>query len=92
MLLRNLRVGGSLVDIRTDGGVITAVAPGIPGEGVDFNGRFASPGLWDNHVHFTQWAMQSQRFDLSELRSAVEVAETVGAAVSTHSPKGSSDS
>ena len=82
MLLRNLRVGGSLVDIRADGGVITSVAPGLPGDGVDFNGRFASPGLWDNHVHFTQWALHSQRLDVSAATSARGAAELVGGQLS----------
>jgi len=51
-------------------------------DGVDFNGRFASPGLWDNHVHFTQWALQSQRLDVSAATSARGAAELVGGRLS----------
>lgn len=70
MLLLNVRVAGALVDIRADGGVITEIGERLRGdaaESIDCDGRFASPGLWHNHVHFSQWAMQSQRLDLSEV-------------------------
>ncbi len=85
MLLRNLRVGGSLVDMRVDGGVITEIGPGRHGDdfehdGLDLGGRFANPGLWDNHVHFTQWALQSQRLDLGAAISAADAAARAGAA------------
>ncbi|MGL5406356.1 MAG: amidohydrolase [Propionibacteriaceae bacterium] len=43
-------------------------------EQVDAAGRFIIPGLWDQHVHFSQWAMYSHRLDLSSARSAAEVA------------------
>jgi predicted amidohydrolase YtcJ len=72
-------VGGALVDIRSDHGLITEIAPDLPGEGIDAGSRFASPGLWDNHVHFSQWALASHRFDLSAARSAAEAARMVGA-------------
>ena len=61
----------------------------IAGEGHDFSGRAVIPGLWDNHVHFGQWAMQSQRLDVSAASSAREVAEWVGARVSTGSTRSS---
>ena len=79
MLLRNLRVDGALVDIQLDNGLITEIGQDLPGEGIDAGSRWASPGLWDNHVHFSQWAMQSQRFDVSSARSAAEAAAMVGA-------------
>ena len=78
MLLRSLRVGDALLDIRVGGGAITEIGSGLPGEGVNFDGRFASPGLWDNHVHFTQWALHSQRLDLSAAQSATEAAQLSG--------------
>ena len=81
MLLRNLRVDGALVDIQLDDGLITNIGPNLPGEGIDAGSRWASPGLWDNHVHFSQWALQSKRFDVSEARSAAEVADMVGEVV-----------
>ena len=79
LLLSNLRLDGAAVDIRIDNGLIVEIGA-IAGEGHDFGGRTVIPGLWDNHVHFSQWAMQSQRLDLSAATSAREVAELVGAA------------
>jgi predicted amidohydrolase YtcJ len=76
VLLRNLRLDGAAVDIRIEDGIIAEVGA-IAGEGRDFGGREVIPGLWDNHVHFSQWAMQSQRLDLSAVTSAREVAELV---------------
>ncbi|CAN5315527.1 amidohydrolase family protein [soil metagenome] len=69
-----------MVDIRIEDGVIAEIAPGL-GSGEDFSGRWVSPGLWDHHVHFTQWALHSQRVDLSAAGSAAEAASTVAAAV-----------
>ena len=82
MLLRNVRVDGALVDIRLDDGLIAEIAPGLPGEGFDAGALWATPGLWDNHFHFSQWTLQSQRFDVSAARSAAEAAVMVGAVVS----------
>lgn len=85
MLLRRARLGGALVDLRTDDGVITELAPSLISAGseqvVDLDGRFINPGLWDNHVHANQWALTSQRLDVSEAGSAREVAAMVGAAL-----------
>ncbi|MDD9205486.1 amidohydrolase, partial [Georgenia sp. 10Sc9-8] len=51
---------GAPVDVRITDGVITHVAPQLvphPREEVlDAAGRWAVPGLWDTHVHVTQWA------------------------------------
>ncbi|MET0725084.1 MAG: amidohydrolase family protein, partial [Leifsonia sp.] len=71
----------SLVDITVDDERITAVAPagaGAPiGERVELDGRVVVPGLWDNHVHFTQWTLTTRRLDLAAARSAAEVARLV---------------
>lgn len=85
MILKNLRVDGAAADIHIENGLITHIAfsdrgDSIAGEGHDFGGRHVIPGLWDNHTHFSQWAMQSQRLDVSSATSAREVAERVGAA------------
>ena len=80
MFLRNAVVDGALIDIRVDGGLITEIGA-LNGEGVDLGGRIVIPGLWDNHVHFSQWALQSQRFDLSATSSAAEAAATVAEAL-----------
>ena len=45
---------------------------------VDFGGRCVIPGLWDEHVHMTQWALASNRLDLSGAGSAREAAAVVG--------------
>jgi predicted amidohydrolase YtcJ len=42
---------------------------------VDFNGAYAIPGLWDEHVHMTQWALAAQRLDLSRAESARDAVE-----------------
>lgn len=76
MLLRNGRLGGELVDLRISGGVIEQIGT-LDGEGVDLDGRWISPGLWDNHVHFSQWALHSRRLDLSTANSAKEAADMV---------------
>jgi predicted amidohydrolase YtcJ len=48
----------------------------------DLDGRFVIPGLWDNHVHFTQWALLSSRVDVSSAASAREVINQLGSCVS----------
>jgi len=61
------------VDVLVDDGVVTTVAseldprPGV--EEVDADGRWCAPGLWDQHVHLTQWTLASQRLDLAPARS-----------------------
>jgi predicted amidohydrolase YtcJ len=44
---------------------------------VDLEGRYLLPGLWDHHVHVTQWALRRERLDLSTLTSARQVADAV---------------
>lgn len=46
----------------------------------DAAGRTVLPGLWDHHVHFTQWVIGQQRIDLSGAGSAAETLELVAAA------------
>ena len=41
---------------------------------VDFAGRYVIPGLWDEHVHMTQWALAANRVDLSNAGSAAAAA------------------
>ena len=54
----------------------TALASG-PVERVDLDGRTVLPGLWDKHVHLTQWALVRRRLDLSGARSVAEVVALV---------------
>lgn len=79
MLLGNARLGDRLVDIRIEGGVIAEIGPVGTGD-IDLGGRWVSPGLWDNHVHFTQWALTSRRVDLSAASSAADAAAIIGSA------------
>ena len=44
---------------------------------VDLDGRYVIPGLWDEHVHMTQWALAANRIDLSGAASAREAADVV---------------
>jgi predicted amidohydrolase YtcJ len=44
---------------------------------VSLDGRWVVPGLWDNHVHFTQWAQTARRLDVSGAASAAEAAALV---------------
>jgi predicted amidohydrolase YtcJ len=46
-------------------------------EVVSLDGRWVVPGLWDQHVHFTQWAQTTRRLDVSGAASAAEAAELV---------------
>ncbi len=79
MILRNARLGDTLVDVRIVDGTIVELGA-IDEPGTDVDGRWLLPGLWDQHAHFGQWAMHRQRVDLSGAASAVEAARTVAAA------------
>lgn len=74
-------------DISLHGGRIASILPAqatAPGPGTDvcsLDGRFVIPGLWDNHVHFSQWVIRQQRLDLTGAGSAAELLARVAAAV-----------
>jgi len=91
MLLRNLRVSGSdgaLVDILPINGRIVSIAPAAGSAmGLDLEGRWVSPGLWDNHVHFSQWALVQQRLDVSTAASARDAAAMVARALENAAPE-----
>jgi predicted amidohydrolase YtcJ len=77
VILRNARVlDGGLHDIRLVDGVIAGVAPtiGVVDEELDLDGRWVVPGLWDEHTHFSQWALASSYHDVSTAGSAAEAA------------------
>ena len=71
----------ALVDVLVEDGVVTRVAPGIDRpagvEEIDADGRWVAPGLWDQHVHLTQWVEGRQRLDLSGARSVAEATAIV---------------
>ncbi len=70
-----------LVDVAFDGARIVSVAHAGTGAGagerIPLDGRWLVPGLWDQHVHFTQWAQTARRLDVSRAASAAETAELV---------------
>lgn len=90
MLLRNARLAGGQ-DRPTDvfihdgevaaTGSAAAAASEADSESVDLDGRWMVPGLWDNHVHFTQWALWSRRLNLSAVTSARNAAAAVAEAL-----------
>ncbi len=89
LLLAGARLPGDerLIDVTIEDGRISAIEPsgrvrsaGSAGgsvERVELAGRFVVPGLWDNHVHFTQWAQTARRLDVSRASSAAEAARLV---------------
>ncbi|MEJ1086999.1 amidohydrolase family protein [Microbacterium sp. Mu-80] len=83
-LVRAVRLSGAAgvpfgddpVDLVIDGGRIVDIAPTgvLPARGVVIEGggcRVVS-GLWDHHVHTVQWALDAERVQLGEARSAAE--------------------
>lgn len=83
-VLAGARLPGSdrLVDVTVRDGSIASVHPAeVPGERglrrIPLDGRWLIPGLWDQHVHFTQWAQTARRLDVSRAGSAAEAASFV---------------
>jgi hypothetical protein len=80
VLLRNAQLGDTRVDLNLSGGVIRSIvqhdphATNLSGEVVDAHGHWLTPGLWDNHVHFSQWTLAKRRPDISATKSAAEAA------------------
>jgi predicted amidohydrolase YtcJ len=77
------RLADREVDLALEGGLIVAIGePGSLGTpDADLAGRWLGPGLWDEHTHFTQWALSTQRLDLSSATSARDAAAAVAAAI-----------
>jgi predicted amidohydrolase YtcJ len=68
------------VDVRVVDGTVADVAPGLASEGlpeVAGDGRWLMPGLWDHHVHLTQWSLTAARLDLAGARSAEQAVAMV---------------
>jgi predicted amidohydrolase YtcJ len=69
------------VDLRIRGGVVTDVAPGLEATGaddvIDADGRWAIPGLWDQHVHLTTWSRARNMVDLAGTSCPDEVTRRV---------------
>lgn len=77
---------GELVDIVLEGDVISQIVPSGTAqvgdhEVIDLEDRVVTPGLWDEHVHFTLWAQHRRRVSLAGATSAAEAAQIMGEAV-----------
>ncbi len=84
------------LDLRLRDGVVVQVAARLtpaPGEPVlRGEGRWAIPGLWDQHVHLGQWAATAGRLDLRATTAPEEVLATVAAALADPARDESPDS
>lgn len=72
------------VDVRLAHGQVVEVGPGLASRGddgaeevVEADGRWLSPGLWDQHVHLGQWTLASARLDLAAARSSADAVARV---------------
>lgn len=90
LVLRSVRLPGKSdpVDVHVRDGLVQSILPagsdlpiGFDGGGdieeIAADGRYLLPGLWDEHVHATTWALTSKRVDLSSAASAREVTDIV---------------
>ncbi|WP_285117054.1 amidohydrolase family protein [Leifsonia sp. fls2-241-R2A-40a] len=86
LVLAGARIPGrdGAVDVVVGNGRITEIAPSGSAtvsagsvERVALDGRWLEPGLWDQHVHFTQWAQTARRLDVSRADSAAAAAALV---------------
>lgn len=86
LLLRNVRIvpvrtpaPREPVSLRVVGGTVVAAGTHLspePGDRVlEADGRWAIPGLWDQHVHLTQWSQIRTRLDVSGTRDPSDVTE-----------------
>ncbi|MFG1927090.1 amidohydrolase [Cryptosporangium sp. NPDC048952] len=83
VLLRNVRLvpvtaatSGDLTDVRMEDGKVTEL--GEPAEQViEADGRWLIPGLWDQHVHFRQWAQARLRLDVGGTTGPAEAVARV---------------
>ncbi|HEU4807272.1 MAG TPA: amidohydrolase, partial [Homoserinimonas sp.] len=81
-IFRNARLGDDVRDVLVEDGAITEIGSAVDctAEEVHLDGRWLIPGLWDNHVHFSQVSMVQQRLDISAAESAAGAAALVAAA------------
>lgn len=94
LVLAGVRQPGQtgLWDFHVRDGVVAAIGPSgaAPSDVtvIDVDGRYVIPGLWDEHVHMTQWALAANRLDLSSAGSAREAASAVGSFLASSAPAG----
>src|SRR5207253_3681340 len=77
----DIRIGDAVV-VEVGGGLLPASDEQV----IDADGRWAIPGLWDQHVHMLQWANTLARLDLSGTPDPTEVIRAVGAHIAQLSP------
>ena len=94
LLLAGVRLPGAAepVDVHLASGRVAAIEPAgstrpTGARRVDLDGGFLVPGLYDRHVHFSQWAMVSRRIDLAGADSAAAAGAIVAAAVDRGEPE-----
>lgn len=74
---------GSLINVVIEKGIIRDIdfvgATGVisltevEGDTIDLGGRYIVPGLWDNHVHFSNWAQARRRYDVSRDNTLAQI-------------------
>ncbi|MEO3934807.1 amidohydrolase family protein [Micrococcaceae bacterium Sec7.4] len=84
LVLASVRLpcGAELYHVHVANGVVSRISPAgmtraSASRVVDLDGRYVIPGLWDEHVHMTQWALAANRIDLSGAASARAAADVV---------------
>lgn len=85
LVLQDVRLPGQdqVLQLAVRDGRVVDLAPLVDvgdAEVVALEGRTVIPGLWDAHVHATQWALTRHRLDLRAVGSAAEAAAEVAAA------------
>ena len=65
---------------------VGAVARRARAHRATLDGRWLMPGLWDAHVHLTQWALARRRLDVSGATSAAHAAALVAARAAARCP------
>ncbi|MDQ0616025.1 amidohydrolase [Arthrobacter globiformis] len=73
----NLHIRNGRVSAITAAGERPEGSTAADAQVLDLGGRFVIPGLWDEHVHMTQWALAANRIDLSGAASATAAVELV---------------
>ncbi len=69
-----------VVDVLLADGLVAEVGVGLDPDGAavaDCDGGWIAPGLWDEHVHFEQWAQSALRVDTSGTGDPAEACQRV---------------
>lgn len=92
LVLANVRMPGGAAPctVHVRAGRVNWIGTGDESPGgarvVDVDGRCLIPGLWDEHVHMTQWALHANRIDLSGAVSAQDAAAVVRSSLPASDP------